>query len=102
MSVHVCAGTYVCVCVHAWVYAGLWKTAKSLEYFFPAIIHFGVFGQGLSLTGNSPPRLGCLVKKPQEYDSFHLTSARITGMRFYAQLCWVSSIGQLQVLTLTR
>lgn len=97
VQVHMC----VCVCMHGCMQA-YGRQQKALSTFFPAIIHFGVFGQGLSLTGNSPPRLGCLVKKPQEYDSFHLTSARITGMRFYAQLCWVSSIGQLQVLTLTR
>lgn len=60
------------------------------------------FLTGSLTTGNSPPRLGCLTKKSQESDNFYLTSARITGMCFYAHLCWVSSEGQLQVLMLSR
>lgn len=60
------------------------------------------FLTGSLTTGNSPPRLGCLTKKSQESDNFYLTSVRITGMCFYAHLCWVSSEGQLQVLMLTR
>lgn len=56
VCVHVCADTYVSA--HAFVYT------ESLEYISPGTIHLGIFGQDLSLAGNSFTRLGCLAKKP--------------------------------------
>lgn len=62
--VHVWAGTYVSA--HVCVYSCFWRLAESLEYCSLGTIHLGVFGQGLSLAGNSPTRLGCLAKKSQQ------------------------------------
>ena len=71
------------VCTHAYG-----SQQKALSTFLQELSTLVFFDRVSHSLGILPPRLGCLTKKPQEPDNFYLTSARITGMRLCALLCW--------------
>lgn len=89
-SLCVCLCPLVHVCVHAYACMCMWKTDNNLIGHSSNGVHlFCCFETVLSLTLNSPSRLGCLASNPQRNVSPSIEQAQSTMLGIFS---WVLGV----------